>query len=728
MDYISASSVSEADPGGEAELTVWNRLKRCFETDEPGILYHQYPIVEKEGHRFDHKPDFVLLHKELGLVILECKAYSIENIEQIEGDTWKLENLTQRTASPLEQARKQGYHLTSFFQRESELRAGGSCVVSMSPIVLLPNIDREEWEARGFTGPAAPRVITGDELGPVTLRDRLDELPTAESLTQAQYETAKDVLSCGQAISGGHGTPTEDPELKSEYYEQVTTGIRGFDQKQQEIGMQIPDGPQQIRGIAGSGKTVLVAMKAARMISDPADWTDTAQEDVRVALTFSTKSLYEHLTALVERFYEQFSGQSLDEADATLEIIHSWGGDTTGEGIYYQLANEIERVSALSYREATDAFPDADDHQEAVAAELRETGAVPSLWDAILVDEAQDFGPEFLNLCREALTDANRLIWAYDEAQDLGSLEAPSPTNVFGTDENGDPLLDLSGTYKNGPQKTHIMRRSYRAPRSLLMAAHALGMGLKRDGGPVQTITRQDGWENLGYEIEADFRITGSKAMLTRPRENSPHPLQGEVSPSELLTHRSFASKLDEIEWVAEQIQADIFEEGLDPEQLLVIPLAGSRRQGEKNREFVAAKLQDELAAAEISVNSVWEGDKKIFDVPGEVTVSGINRAKGNEAASVYLLGVDSVTEEEWRGSALQRRNQLFVGLTRSRAWCSLSGANPETAMHSEIETVFETIQQPEPSLTFTVPDSGAIDHELEADTEGMENARLDQF
>jgi superfamily I DNA and RNA helicase len=252
----------------------------------------------------------------------------------------------------------------------------------MSPIVLLPNIDREEREARGFTGPAAPRVITGDELGPVTLRDRLDELPTAESLTQTQYETAKDVLSCGQAISGGHGTPTEDPELKSEYYEQVTTGIRGFDQKQQEIGMQIPDGPQQIRGIAGSGKTVLVAMKAACMISDPADWTDTDQEDVRVALTFSTKSLYEHLTALVERFYEQFSGQSLDEADATLEIIHSWGGDTTGEGIYYQLANKIEGVSALSYREATDAFPDADDHQEAVAAELRETGAVPSLWDA----------------------------------------------------------------------------------------------------------------------------------------------------------------------------------------------------------------------------------------------------------------------------------------------------------------------------------------------------------
>jgi len=728
VDYISASSVSESDSGGEAELTVWNRLKRCFGTDEEGILYHQYPIIEKGGNRFDHKPDFVLLHKELGLVILECKAYSIENIEQIESDTWKLRNMTQRTASPLEQARQQGFHLMSFFQREPELRSGGNCAVSMSPIVILPNIDRNEWESRGFTGPSSPRVITGDELGPVTLRNRIGSLPASEPLTQSQYEAARDVLSCGQAISGVHGTPTEDPEIKGEYYDQVTTGIRGFDQNQQEIGMQIPDGPQQIRGIAGSGKTVLVAMKAARMISDPADWTETKQEDIRIALTFSTQSLYNQLTELVERFYQQFSGQSLDEAAATIDIIHAWGGNRTGEGIYYRLANEIDDVPARTYPEAKDAFPDADDYQEAVAAELRETGMVPSRWDAILVDEAQDFGPEFLNLCREALTDANRLIWAYDEAQDLGSLKAPSPTNVFGTDENGDPVLDLSGTYKNGPQKTHIMRRSYRAPRSLLMAAHALGMGLKRDEGPVQTITRQDGWENLGYEIDADFRKSGSKAVLTRPKSNSPHPLQDTVSPSDLLTHHSFSSKLDEIEWVAEQIRLDIFEQGLDPEQLLVIPLAGKKRQGEKNREYVAAELRDELTGSDIIVNSVWDGDKKVFNVPGEVTVSGINRAKGNEAASVYLLGVDSVTEETWRGSALQRRNQLFVGLTRSRAWCSLTGTSPDTAIHSEINSVFGAIQQTEPTLSFSVPDSGAVDNELEADTEGMENASIDQF
>lgn len=76
MEYISASSVTESDSGGEAELKLWNRLKRCFDDNDLGVLYHQYPIINKGGDGFDRKPDFVLLHDEMGLVILECKGYT----------------------------------------------------------------------------------------------------------------------------------------------------------------------------------------------------------------------------------------------------------------------------------------------------------------------------------------------------------------------------------------------------------------------------------------------------------------------------------------------------------------------------------------------------------------------------------------------------------------------------------------------------------------------------
>ena len=303
MQYFSSASVSESDSGGEAELTVWTRLKDAFDTDERGVLYHQYPIFDKGGHRFDRKPDFVLLHEELGLVIIECKGYTISQVDHIAGETWHLRGMSQSTAAPAEQARDQGFYLQNFFKRERALRHQHGSKIPMNVLVALPNISRSEWEHRGFdTGPASPRVILSDDLTPAPLREQLESIKTFEPLSEEEFEAGKKVLSCGQPISGNHGDPTPNPTTKSDRYERIEKGLRGLDEQQQDIGMRVPPGPQQIRGIAGSGKTVLLAMKAARIASDD------SYEDWDVALTFRTKSLYDHITDLVGRFYRQFRG------------------------------------------------------------------------------------------------------------------------------------------------------------------------------------------------------------------------------------------------------------------------------------------------------------------------------------------------------------------------------------------------------------------------------------
>lgn len=714
MEYIKASSISEEDRGGVAELEVWKRLKQPFDLDEQGVLYHQYPIIEKQGQRFDRKPDFVLLHEELGLLIVECKGYQIEHIDYIEGETWYLRNTRQNTASPMEQARKQGFHLLSFFQRESILREGANVKIPMNVFVALPNISREEWERRDFEGPAAPRVILSDDLTPAALRERLSDIQTFEPLTSEEYDAARNVLSCGQPISGNPQSPNSDPITDTEYYEQVKQGLEGLDTNQQEIGMRIPDGPQQIRGIAGSGKTVLLAMKAARMLSEHDDW--------RIAVTFSTKSLYEHITSLVERFYEHFTGEKLDEAAGEIDIIHGWGGNTTGAGVYKLIAKHTSKATALSVNEAKEKFGWSADLQEAVSHDVRQTGDIPTIWDAILIDEAQDFGPEFFNMCLEALDKNNRLIWAYDEAQDLGSLTAPSPKNIFGTDEMGTSVVDLSGSYKDGIQKSHIMRKSYRAPREVLMTAHVLGMGLKRSDGPIQTITRQDGWENLGYKIDGDFRKTGSKATLSRPPENSPHPLNETPEAAPFIQCERFPSKKPELEWVAEQIKTDIEDEGLSPEQILVIPL-GPNAKGHGHHI-----LREELNNRGIEINCVWNKNNKVFEKEDQVTVSRINRAKGNEAASVYVVGLEEAMNEEYRGNVVRRRNEVFVAITRSRAWCTITGTEDGAEILDELERTLGALRKASPSVTFEIPDVQALDNELEKDTENIQDTNITDF
>jgi len=91
-------------------------------------------------------------------------------------------------------------------------------------------------------------------------------------------------------------------------------------------------------------------------------------------------------------------------------------------------------------------------------------------------------------------------------------------------------------------------------------------------------------------------------------------------------------------------------------------------------------------------------------------------------------MGVDSTTGETWRDSELRRRNQLFVALTRSRAWCSITGMNPDQSIHTEIESVLKGVQQSGPEISFEVPNSKDLSNELESETQELENAALDDF
>jgi superfamily I DNA and RNA helicase len=714
MEFVRAGTISESDPGGEAELEVWSRLRQAFDSNDRGVVYHQYPIIQKqEGNRFDRKPDFVVLHEDLGLIIVECKGYTIDQINRIEGERWILRNCRQQSTTPQEQARDQGYHLKSFFHRESALRNDqGQVKVPMNTFVVVPNIDRDEWDARGFDGPAAPRLITGDELGPVTLRDRLSSVKTFDPLDNEAYEAARGVLSCGSVISDGT-EPVEDESTKGEYHRRVTAGIKKLDRKQEEIGFQIPDGPQQIRGIAGSGKTVLTAMKTARILAEHGPHANGDHEPWRVALTFSSKSLYDHLTALVESFYERFTGDPFDAVSDSIEIFHAWGGETTGPGLYKTIVDATPGVEFRNLRDAKRL--DEENPQEVVAKEVFETGAIPSLYDAIIVDEAQDFGPAFLNMCLEALDDTNRLIWAYDEAQDLGSLSAPQPKNVFGTDEDGELRVDMSGSYSDGVQKSHVMRTAYRTPRSVLMAAHGIGMGLERHEGPIQTVTRQEGWRSLGYEVEGDFRQTGTPVRVTRPRENSPHPLADESGAKPFLRRKWFDGRRSEIHWVADQIAEDI-DAGMRPRNVLVVGL-GYRVRNHKGT------LSQALADHGVEVTFDWEESNKQFALEGAVTASSIRRAKGNEAGSVYVVGLDTV-DSNGSMSPIQRRNAAFVALTRTTAWCTVTGVQ-ESAVLDEFDRVFDSVNQSQPELRFEVPES--LERELEEDTVGR-NKRLDSF
>jgi superfamily I DNA and RNA helicase len=121
-----------------------------------------------------------------------------------------------------------------------------------------------------------------------------------------------------------------------------------LDREQHKIAIQIPPGPQRIRGLAGSGKTVVMCMKAAEMHLRYPDWN--------IAYTFYTRSLYAQIKNLITRFY-RYCNKNQENTEPNwqkLHILHGWGGKDA-PGLYSMVAREAWQ-EPRTYKEAKNVF------------------------------------------------------------------------------------------------------------------------------------------------------------------------------------------------------------------------------------------------------------------------------------------------------------------------------------------------------------------------------------
>ena len=78
----------------------------------------------------------------------------------------------------------------------------------------------------------------------------------------------------------------------------------------------------------------------------------------------------------------------------------------------------------------------------------------------------------------------------------------------------------------------------------------------------------------------------------------------------------------------------------------------------------------------------------KGFIEEGCVTLSTVYRAKGNEAAQVYVMGTQIFEDNSNRRSM---RNRIFTAFTRAKGWLKISGVNiKDGKLWKEVEKVFE--------------------------------------
>lgn len=692
--FITTEPLKASNEAGEQK--VWDAVKSAF-SDRNCIGYWRYPIFSKVGE-IRKEPDILIADREFGLVVIEVLPVTIDQIVAINDDIWQLQNYHIAEANPYQRAEHQLRALIAYTDRE---RAIWRRVTGRS-LVALPLITQEQWQQKGFDQlPNSPPVIFQDQLGKVGLLERIQQIScvvSGESLEDKDWELLLSVIGGTPVLrKPPRATTSTTGKTRASIMDSLRQRLYEIDLQQEHIGKEIPPGPQRIRGIAGSGKTVLLCQKAAMMHLKHPEWD--------IALVFFTRSLYKQIIELVDKWIRRFSCGEMQydhKTNQKLQVLHAWGAREQ-PGLYGTIC-EYHGQRRGTVADTKNKQPNQGLAE--LCKRLQEEIEIEPMFDAILIDEGQDLVAEdelkyedkqaiywmayqALRPVSEEHSHERRLIWAYDEAQSLDTQKIPTAPELFGSD----PVLKraVSGKHKGGIKKTEIMRCCYRTPGPILTSAHAIGMGLLRPEGMLSGITDKDNWDRIGYKVTGDFRRVGQPITLHRPAENSPNPVP-EFWGEPVLEFETYGSRQEELTALVEKIQHNIVHDGLNPSRDILVVVLGSNSEAIDLETQVAGFLMQQgidiyipSAPSSNILKFEWQvSQPNNFWCDGAVTVSRVPRAKGNEADMVYVVGFDNVARNE---SDVNCRNQLFVALTRTRGWANLSGVG-NYPMYDEMRQV----------------------------------------
>ena len=452
--------------------------------------------------------------------------------------------------------------------------------------------------------------------------------------------------------------------------------IANLDNQQETAIIEYHDGLQRIRGLAGSGKTIVIALKAAYLHAINPDWN--------MVVTFNTRALKNQFKELIELFCIQKMGRK--PVEDKIRVIQAWGSNSS-TGIYYEFCKDngleyLDFRAAKTLGERLNRTPFDAVCQKAL--DEVDKNKIIRKYDAVLVDEAQDLSESFLNLVYLQLKGKNkRLIYAYDELQKLNE---------------GSPLRNPKKIFSEETDTSDIiLKKCYRNPRPVLVTAHALGFGIYRDGGLVQFFDQPELWEDLGYLVKKGQLKGGHDVTLFRAEEATHKFLEQETNIDDIISFNFCNSKVEQAEAIAHDIEKNLKEEELMHQDIIVInPLALTTK---KEVALVRAALDKKGIKSHIT----GDVDRDEFFKPNSIAFTGINRAKGNEVPFVYIMnGQDCYSGLHFTNRGLrERRNILFTAITRSKAWVKVFGTDERMQFLSQ---EFDEVKKRDFELAFKYP------------------------
>ena len=610
---------------------------------ENATVYYNFPFYRGETVEDLVQAHILLISKEYGVIFFRC----IDSIEDLtESEKIKLDDLDSHIFSKINK-------YDDFRLKRRELK------INVSPYIVLGNKTDDLKDESIINVANCHEAIIHNKKKILSDNEYALLIAIIEGTVNLKHKKTRDVE--GELTKGKVLSIIQNKEAV-------------FDLEQKRAALNISDSPQRLRGLAGSGKTIILTMKAALYhLQNP---------NALILYTYFTKALYGHIRYLIEKYYRDFS-DNREPNWSNIYILHGWGGKDL-HGVYSDTCLEngfpAVRLSEAKGKNPQNPFDYAC--KELEGRDLKEK------FDLTLIDEGQDFPSSFYKLCRK-ITKHNRIVWAYDDFQNIFDIDIQDEKKTFGKNSEGEFYVDFS---RNGNKLQDIvLYKCYRNPRFALLNAFSLGLGIY-NSKILQRLENNKHWEDLGFEVEKGDSKDGDEMVISRPFENSPIETN-EYFKEDSIRIEVFDDLSVECEFVVKSIADDIRIQKLRPDDIAVICL------DPRNIGVYFDTVENGLIEIGIKVFNLLKApsNNTYFNVENHITLSTINKAKGNETGMVYLIGVDAIFKNK---DYILDRNKLFTAITRSKGWVTITGFKEVKECEHEIEQ----LRQNEFKLKFKQP------------------------
>lgn len=661
----------------------------------PGILGYKTPSL---GKSIDETPSFILRSNQFGIVIIDLVNDNIIEFDA-ENEYWQTsegEEIFSRDII-LDLFKQE---IESKFKKNKDLfdiRKGEWKVnIEISRYIVFTQNSLEEINSlNDCENPLLNKFYGADNYGEI-----LEEiLAKTDNVPQDKLDVIDSILDGSDIFSKTTKKKVEkDPENINEFIKLSLDNTFKLDSIQRQIALQIPSGPQRIRGLAGTGKTIILCMKAAL--------AHKFFPDMNILFVFNTQSMYSQVESLITKYYFNETNKMPDWNK--LHIFHAWGGSNK-PGVYFNTANSIG-IKPLNYMNVKN----AEDPLQVIYADLLHHGKskiIPK-YDIVLIDEAQDFPSAFfetifyLTKYSDEENKLKRIVWAYDEFQSLTEIKIKEPEDLFGLGLDTKPNIPnnyLEGFYKGKIQKDFVLPNSYRNPRINLMVAHGLALGLYSANSKMPMDSKRD-WEARGYTVLEPNKLVfeeNDKIEVERNSSVSKNNLEKLIRDKgredRLVQFKTLTDTKSQLDETIFRVHNLIETQKVEAEEIIIINL--DTKNSKDQFEYIRQQL-DIIGIKCITPGFIESNDS--FKVKGFITLTTPFRAKGNESNIVFILNSQKVVKD----FTLRMRNAIFVSITRSRGWCYIYGqGEANTILIDEITK----IQTDYPFFRFDFPSTEEI-------------------